>query len=98
MARDLFRGEVRIHLTMDHTADKRFFISLRGRQAGPFNLEELYLQPMRKNTPVWNEDLWAWTDAETIDALKDLFDRAKRAAHAHHRSLWTWLRSAFRKG
>ncbi len=57
----------------EQTTEKRYYISLRGVQAGPFTHAELHYQPVRRKTLVWNEDEWAWIPAGHMAALAGLF-------------------------
>jgi hypothetical protein len=41
---------------------------------GPFDLAQLKLQPLQKETPIWYEGLKDWVMAGNIDDLKGLFN------------------------
>lgn len=40
---------------------------------GPFDLEQLKLQSLNKETPVWYEGLKDWLMAGNVDELKEIF-------------------------
>lgn len=42
---------------------------------GPFSLEELKLQPIKKDTPIWHKDLEKWIHAGKLQELKEIFEQ-----------------------
>jgi hypothetical protein len=44
------------------------------KKKGPFDLAQLKLQPLQKETPVWYEGLKDWVMAGNIDDLKGFFN------------------------
>lgn len=52
---------------------KQFFIHNGQNEEGPFNIEQLKLQVLKKETPIWYEGLEDWTTASEIEEIKYLF-------------------------
>jgi len=52
---------------------KQYFIHNGQNEEGPFDLEQLKLQPLKKETPIWYEGLDKWTTAGEIEEIKILF-------------------------
>lgn len=75
---------------MDAIADKRYFISRNGRQAGPFTKEELRALNIRADTSVWSEEAFDWKRAETFAELQDVLNAQPPAVV--HRGPLHWLR------
>ena len=74
---------------------KTYFIRRRGRMAGPYTKDELRSRELEPHTRVWDEDLFTWVDAVTVEALGDLFlDRPRRVEAK--KSFWQWLGIGFR--
>ena len=46
-------------------------------QLGPFLIEELKKEPLQAEMLVWQEGTPSWVKANTIDLLKDLFEKPK---------------------
>ena len=49
---------------------KEYFIHNGQKEVGPFNLENLKLQPLKKETSIWFEGLENWTTVGEVDELK----------------------------
>ena len=52
---------------------RQYYIFDGQAKKGPFDLEELKLKILSKETPVWYEGLTAWIMAGNIDELKEYF-------------------------
>jgi GYF domain 2 len=52
---------------------RKYFIHNGQNEEGPFDIEELKLQPLKKETPIWYEGLESWTTASEIEEIKFLF-------------------------
>lgn len=52
---------------------RQYYIYDGQMKKGPFGLEQLKLQSLNKETPVWYEGLKDWSMAENIDELKEFF-------------------------
>jgi hypothetical protein len=59
---------------MEGVHDKRFFISRRGRHAGPFSKDQLRALNINAETSVWDEKAFAWKKAGTLEELRDLLN------------------------
>lgn len=64
---------------------KRYFILRDGRQAGPYTVEQLRTMNLNPGTSVWNEKVFDWVKARTIDELKEVL--AEPAPPARQRGL-----------
>lgn len=51
----------------------QYFIHNGQNEEGPFDLEQLKLQTLKKDTPIWYEGLESWTTVGEIEELKFLF-------------------------
>ena len=59
---------------------KRYFILRDGRQAGPYTVEQLRTMNLNPGTSVWNEKVFDWVKAGTIDTvIAALVDSERRA-------------------
>lgn len=54
---------------------KIYYIFDKNEQLGPYDINELQLLKITKNTPVWTEGFTDWLPAGEIEELKGLFDR-----------------------
>jgi hypothetical protein len=52
---------------------KKYFVYDGQAKKGPFDLEELKTQPLRKETLIWHEDLKDWTKVMDLEEFKDFF-------------------------
>ena len=52
---------------------RKYFIHNGENELGPFDQEQLKLQGLKKETPIWYEGLESWTTAGEIEELKSLF-------------------------
>ena len=52
---------------------RQYFIHNGQNEEGPFDIEQLKLQPLKKDTPIWYEGLENWTTASEIEEIKYLF-------------------------
>lgn len=52
---------------------KKYFLHNGTDQQGPFDIEELKVKNISKETPIWYEGLTEWTNAEKIEELKTIF-------------------------
>jgi len=52
---------------------KKFYLHNGKEQEGPFDLEDLKIRNITKQTPVWFEGLEGWTTADKVDELNSLF-------------------------
>lgn len=52
---------------------KKYYLHNGTDQQGPFNIEDLKVKLINKETPIWYDGLSDWTTADKIDELKDLF-------------------------
>jgi hypothetical protein len=52
---------------------RQYFIHNGQNEEGPFDLEQLKLQTLKKDTPIWHEGLESWTTVGEIEELKFLF-------------------------
>ena len=52
---------------------RQYYIYDGQMKKGPFDLEQLKLQSLNKETPVWYEGLKDWAMAGNIDELKEFF-------------------------
>lgn len=52
---------------------REYFTHNGSSQTGPFKLEELKLQQLKEETPIWYEGLENWTTASDVEELKYLF-------------------------
>lgn len=52
---------------------KKYFIHIGNEQEGPFDKEELQAKKIKKETPVWFEELGEWTTAGKVAELEELF-------------------------
>lgn len=59
---------------------REYYTHIGKIQKGPFTLDELKLQNINANTPVWYEGLQEWTTANEIGELEVLFDLKKTAS------------------
>ncbi len=50
-----------------------FYVHNGHEQQGPFDIEELKSQSLKRDTPIWYEGLEDWIVAEKIEELKILF-------------------------
>lgn len=51
---------------------KKFYIMNGQNQEGPFDIEQLKLLNIKKDTPVWFEGIQNWTTAEKVEDLKSI--------------------------
>ena len=51
---------------------KKYFLHDGSQQAGPFDIEDLSLKNLTKDTPIWYDGLSEWTTVGKIEELKDL--------------------------
>lgn len=51
---------------------KKFYIMNGQNQEGPFDIEQLKLLNIKKDTPVWYEGIQNWTTAEKVENLKSI--------------------------
>lgn len=51
---------------------KKFYIMNGQNQEGPFEIEQLKLLNIKKDTPVWFQGIENWTTAEKVDDLKSI--------------------------
>lgn len=54
---------------------KKFYLHNGTDQQGPFDMEDLKARNITKETSIWFEGLQAWTSADKIDELKELFHK-----------------------
>ena len=52
-------------------SNMKYFYALDNEQKGPFTLQELKLEPIKKSTLVWREDFPEWKRADEVDETKD---------------------------
>ncbi len=52
---------------------KYFILEKNNQQSGPFSVEQLKLKPINRSTKVWCQGMEHWSEAGTIEELKDLF-------------------------
>lgn len=52
---------------------KKYYLHDGENQDGPFDIEELKLKKIKKDTPIWHEGIDDWTDAGKIEGLKPIF-------------------------
>lgn len=52
---------------------KQYYLHNGQNEIGPFDLENLKQQKLKKETPIWYEGLESWTTANDIEELKTLF-------------------------
>ena len=52
---------------------KKYFIHNGLNEQGPLDIEQLKLEPLKKETPIWYDGLQNWTTVGEIDELKFLF-------------------------
>jgi len=52
---------------------RKYFIHDGQNEKGPFDFEQLKLEQLKKDTPVWYEGLESWTTANEVEELKFLF-------------------------
>jgi hypothetical protein len=52
---------------------RQYFIQNGQNEEGPFDLEQLKLQTLKKDTPIWYEGLESWTTVGEIEELKSIF-------------------------
>lgn len=52
---------------------RQYFIHNGQNEEGPFDLEQLKLQTLKKDTPIWYEGLESWTTVNEIEELKLIF-------------------------
>ena len=52
---------------------RQYYIYDGQMKKGPYDLEQLKLQSLNKETPVWYDGLKDWTMAGNIDELKEFF-------------------------
>ena len=52
---------------------RQYFIHNGQNEEGPFDIEQLKLQTLKKDTPIWYEGLENWTTANEIEEIKFLF-------------------------
>ncbi|MEO8415564.1 MAG: DUF4339 domain-containing protein [Ginsengibacter sp.] len=52
---------------------RQYYIYDGRRKKGPFDFEQLKLQPLTKETPVWYEGLKNWAMAGNMNELNDYF-------------------------
>ena len=50
-----------------------YFIHDGTDEKGPFNIDELRSQPLKKETPIWYDGLGEWSTAGKIEELKEFF-------------------------
>ncbi len=55
------------------TSEQVYYVAVNGQKTGPFSINELKTQNIKRDTLVWTEGLSEWTKAEFIPALKELF-------------------------
>ena len=53
---------------------KKYYLHNESDQQGPFDIEELKIKKISKDTPIWYEGISEWTTAGKVDELKDLFN------------------------
>jgi hypothetical protein len=53
---------------------KKFFLHDGKEQQGPFDIEELKIKSINKDTSIWHEGLLDWTAAKEIEELSELFN------------------------
>ncbi|MDD2475689.1 MAG: GYF domain-containing protein [Dysgonamonadaceae bacterium] len=51
-----------------------FYIDSEGKQKGPFTLEELRSEPIKKDTLVWTQGMAEWKRANDVVEIKPLFE------------------------
>lgn len=54
---------------------KKFYLHNGTDQQGPFDIEDLRVKNITKETSIWFEGLPEWTTADKIDELKELFNK-----------------------
>ena len=74
---------------------RRYFISKRSLQMGPFTKDQLRVQRLKPDTLVWHEERFAWVEARTILELQEVFDRPAVALDKVKWSFWSWLRAGW---
>lgn len=52
---------------------RKYFMYDGQTKKGPFDLEELKMQPLRKETLIWYEELKDWTRVIDLEEFKDFF-------------------------
>jgi len=52
---------------------KKYFLHTEKGQEGPFDIEELKIKNISKETPVWFDGIEDWTEAEKVTELKTIF-------------------------
>ena len=52
---------------------KQYFIHNGQNEQGPLDIEQLKLQPLKQDTPIWHEGLKHWTTASEIEEIKFIF-------------------------
>jgi|WetSurMetagenome_2_1015567.scaffolds.fasta_scaffold105161_2 hypothetical protein len=52
---------------------KKFYIFTGTEQQGPFDISELKIKNIKRETPIWYEGLSDWTTAGKIEELNDIF-------------------------
>jgi hypothetical protein len=50
---------------------KKFYLHDGVNELGPYIVEELRSQNLKKDTPIWYEGLPEWTTADNVDELKE---------------------------
>ena len=55
---------------------KKYFLHNGTEQQGPFDIDNLKVKNIKKDTPIWFEGLSEWTTAGKIAELNDLFTNA----------------------
>ena len=50
-----------------------FILDENNQQIGPFSIDQLKSKNIRRTTKVWCQGMQEWSDAETVQDLKDLF-------------------------
>lgn len=76
---------------MEQHAHKQYYISLRGEQVGPFTLDELVHQPVRRKTLVWSEDEWLWVRAARMAELAERFRWGSLLNRFRKSVPWRWI-------
>lgn len=88
-------GSTNAGIVMEQHTHKQYYISLRGEQVGPFTLDELVHQPVRRKTLVWNEDEWLWVPAARMAALAERFRWGTLMNRFRKPAPWRWITELF---
>ena len=63
-----------------------FYIDSEGNQKGPLTLDELRVEPIRKEQLVWTQGMTDWKPAYDIADLKPLFEESENTIHHQHQT------------